>query len=157
MQQYGILRVTKGNCLDSLTKEPGGNPMPSGSDALLAEGFACFFHDKIETIHKSFNLEDCLRVPFTFLNDLPRMSFFKPVTLSEVRWLLSKAKPTTCLSDTIPTKLLKTHPEVLLPFITKLINLSLTSGTFLCIWKKAIVNPLLNKFGLENIFKTIDQ
>ena len=81
------------------------------------------------------------------------MSFFKPVTLSEVRWLLSKAKPTTCLSDTIPTKLLKTHPEVFLPFITKLINLSLTSGTFPCIWKRAIVKPLLKKSGLENIFK----
>ena len=35
---------------DSLTKEPGGNPMPPGSDASLAEGFACFFHDKIKTI-----------------------------------------------------------------------------------------------------------
>ena len=28
--------------LDSLTEEPGGNPMPPGSDASLAEGFACF-------------------------------------------------------------------------------------------------------------------
>ena len=29
--------------LDSLTKEPGGNSMPPGSDTSLAEGFACFF------------------------------------------------------------------------------------------------------------------
>ena len=29
--------------LDSLTKEPGGNLMPLGCDASLAEGFAGFF------------------------------------------------------------------------------------------------------------------
>ena len=127
--------------------------MPPGSDASLAEGLACFFHDKLRTIHESFNLEDCLRMPVTFPNDLPRMSFFKPVTLSDVRQLLSKAKPTNCLSDIVPTKLLKTHPEVFLPFITKPINLSLTSGTFPCIWKRAIVKPLLKKSSLENIFK----
>ena len=81
------------------------------------------------------------------------MSLFKPVSLDEVRQLLSKAKPTTCLSDTIPTKLLKPHPEVFLPLITKLINLSLTSGIFPCIWKRAIVKPLLKKSGLEKSFK----
>ena len=110
--------------LDSLTKEPGGKPMPPGSDSSLAEGFVSFFQDKIETIHKSFNPEDHLRVPITFPNDLPRMSSFKPITLSNVRGLLTKAKHTTCLSDTIPTMLLKTHPEAFLPLITRLINLS---------------------------------
>ena len=63
--------------LDSLTKEHGENAMPPGSDASLAEGFACIFQDKSETIHKSFNPEDHLRVPFTFPNDLPRMLSFK--------------------------------------------------------------------------------
>ena len=139
--------------LDSLTKESGGNPTLPGSDASLREGFSCFFQDKIETICRSFNPEDHLRVPFTLPNDLPRMLSFKPFTLSEVRPLLSKAKHTTCLSDTIPTRLLKTHPETFLPLITKLINLSLTSGTFPCIWKRAIVKPLFKEIGLENIFK----
>ena len=46
------------------------------------------------------------------------------------------------------------YPEVFLPLITNLINLSLTtSGTFPCIWKRAIVKPLLKKSGLERIFK----
>ena len=138
--------------LDSLTKEPGGNPMQPSSDASLAQGFACFFWDKTETICKSFNPEDHLRVPITFLNDLPRMSSIKSVTLSKVRWLLSTAKPTTCLSDTIPTRMFKTDQEAFLPLITRLFNLSLTYGTLLCIWKRAIVKPLLKKIGLENIF-----
>ena len=128
--------------------------MPPGSDASPAEGFACFFWDKIETINKPFSPEDHPRVHFTFPNDLPRMLSFKSITLSEVRWLLSKAKPTTCLLDTIQTRLLKTHPEASLPLITKLINLSLTSGTFPCIWKRAIVKPLFKKIVLENIFKS---
>ena len=56
------------------------------------------------------------------------MSSFKPVTLSKVRWLQSKAKPTTYLSDIISTRLLKTHPEAFLPLITRLINLSLLTS-----------------------------
>ena len=52
--------------LDFLTKEPGGNPMPPGSDVSLAEGFASFFLDNIKTICKSFNPEDYLSVPNTF-------------------------------------------------------------------------------------------
>ena len=52
--------------LDSLSKEHGGNPMPPGPDASLAEGFVCFFSDKIETIHKSFNPVDHLQSVFHF-------------------------------------------------------------------------------------------
>ena len=55
--------------------------------------------------------------------------------------------------DTIQTKLLKAYPEVFLPLITRLLNLSLTSGIFPSIWKRAIVKLLLKKPGLERIFK----
>ena len=112
-----------------------------------------FFEKKIETIHESFNLTDGLKVPCTYPNHLPRMSSFKAVSLGEIRQLLSKAKPTTCLLDTIPTKLLKAYPEVFLPLLTRLLNFSLTSGTFPGIWKRAIVKLLLKKPGLERIFK----
>ena len=148
--------ATKGNCLDSwdsLTKEPGGNLCHQALMHHLQKALHTFLWDKIETICKSFNPEDHLRVPITFPNDLPRMPSFKPVILSDVRWLLSRPKPTTCLSDTIPTRLLKTYPEAFLPLIIWLINLPLTSGTFPYIWKRAIVMPLLEKIGLENILK----
>ena len=45
------------------------------------------------------------------------------------------------------------HSEAFLPLITRLINLSLPSGTFPQTWKRAIVKTLLKKIGLENIFK----
>ena len=81
------------------------------------------------------------------------MTSYIPVTLSDVRWLLTKAKPTTCLSDTIPTMLLKRYPEAFLLLILRLIKLSLTSGTFTLTWRRTIVKALLKKIGLENIFK----
>ena len=158
-----VVEETQGNrkklfgLFDSLTKEPKGNLMPLGSEALLAKGFAGFFQEKNETICKSFNLTDGLKVPFTHPNHLPRMSSFKEVSLGEKTQLLSKAKPTTYLLDTIPTKLLKAYPEVFLTLITRLLNLTLTSGIFPCICKRAIVKPLLKKTGLEKLLKFIDQ
>ena len=41
--------------LNSLTIEPMGNQLPPGSEESLAEGFASFFQEKIEVIHKSFD------------------------------------------------------------------------------------------------------
>ena len=129
--------------------QPKGNPLWLGSEKSLAEGFASFFWEKIETIHKSFNLKDCLEVSFTYPNHLPRMSSFKAVSQGEVRWLLCKAKPTTCVLDTMPTKLLKAHQDAFLPLVTRLLNLSLTTGVFPNTWKRAIVRPLLKKSGLR--------
>ena len=40
----------------------------------------------------------------------------------------------------------------LLPAITKIINLSLTSGQFAEEWKCALINPLLKKLGLDLLF-----
>ena len=139
--------------MDSLTKEPTGNQLPPGNEESLADGFAFFFREKIETICKSFNLKDCLRVSFTYPNHLPRMSSFKAVSQGEIRRLLGKAKPTTCILDTIPTKLLKAHQDAFLLLVTMLINLSLTTGVFPNTWKKTIVRPLLKKSGLETVFK----
>ena len=139
--------------LDSLTKEPTGNQLPPASEESLADGFASFFWEKIEAICKSFNLKDCLKVSSTYPNHLPRMSSFKAVSQDEIRQLLGKAKPTTCILDTIPTKLLKVHQDAFLPLVTMLINLSLTTGVFPNTWKKTIVRPLLKKSGLEAVFK----
>ena len=91
--------------LDSLTKEPGGTQCCQAQMHHLWR-LCILFGDKTETIYKFLNPEDSLSVPSTFQNNLPRMASFKPVTLSDVRWLLTKEKPITCLSDTIPTMLL---------------------------------------------------
>ena len=49
------------------------------------------------------------------------------------------------------TPLLKDCIEVILPVLTKMVNLSLQSGVFPTEWKLALVIPLIKKFGLETI------
>ena len=70
-----------------------------------------------------------------------------------VKKLLIKAKPTTCANDPIPSKLVKQHMDVLLPLITRMINKSLSNGTFAEIWKISVIRPLIKKKGIECILK----
>ena len=55
--------------------------------------------------------------------------------------------------DPIPIKLLNECVDVLLPPITKIINLSLDSGYFPRTWKCALVRPLLKEDGLPPVLK----
>ena len=57
--------------------------------------------------------------------------------------------PKSCDLDPIPTKLLYDNLDVLLPTITNLINLSLSTGSVPCDLKTAIVRPLLKKPSLD--------
>ena len=58
-------------------------------------------------------------------------------------------QPTT---DPIPTPLVVKCIDVLLPALTKIVNISLESGHFPSAWKEALVGPIL-KNGLHNVFK----
>jgi hypothetical protein len=65
------------------------------------------------------------------------------------------ASPTkSCSLDPWPTALLKDCIDILLPSLTKLVNLSLSTGVFPNDFKKAIVTPLIKKPSLQkNDFK----
>jgi len=54
-----------------------------------------------------------------------------------------------CDSDPIPTWLLKECSSVLVPTITNVVNLSLTSGQFHPTLKESIISPLLKKPTLD--------
>ena len=140
--------------LNSLTIEPMGNQLPPGSEESLAEGFASFFfRKKLKLYINPLILKIVLKWAVTYPNHLPRMSSFNAVLQDEIRKLIGKAKPTTCVLDTIPTKLVKAHQDVFLPLVTMLINLSLSTGVFPKTWKRTIVRPLLKKLGLVTVFK----
>ena len=53
----------------------------------------------------------------------------------------------------MPTPLVVNYIDSLLPAVTKIINLSLSTGYFPDEWKSAIVDPLLKKPGLDLTFK----
>ena len=63
--------------------------------------------------------------------------------------IVSKAKPTTCSNDPLPSAIVKDNIELLLPAITHLVTLSLHGGEFPEGLKSAIVRPLLKKKGLD--------
>ena len=67
--------------------------------------------------------------------------------------ILSPHPKISCLLDPIPTTLVIGGIDVLLPVITKIINLSLQTGEFAVQWKCALVFPLLKKLGLELLLK----
>ena len=56
---------------------------------------------------------------------------FNHVTLSEIEKLINyKSSPTkSCVSDPLPTSILKECVQLLLPAITNIVNLSLSSST----------------------------
>jgi len=53
-------------------------------------------------------------------------------------------------SDPIPTWLLKECATVIIPTITNIVNLSLSSGHFRPLFKQSVVSPLLKKSTLDN-------
>ena len=61
-----------------------------------------------------------------------------------------KSRSTSCNLDPIPTWLLKTCANVLVPVITKIINLSFQNGYFPDVLKTAMITPLIKKPTLDS-------
>ena len=79
----------------------------------------------------------------------PCLPSFSPLTDTEVSQLLLSHHPTTCALDPIPSSLLQAITPDILPFITSLVNSSLSSGCFPSSFKKAYITPLLKKPTLD--------
>ena len=79
----------------------------------------------------------------------PSFSTFKPATESEVSKILLNFPNKQSDSDPIPTWLLKKCASVLVPTITNIVNLSLSSGEFHPTLKQSTISPLLKKPNLD--------
>jgi hypothetical protein len=55
----------------------------------------------------------------------------------------------------MPTSLVLKCQDILLPVITRMINLSLQSGVFCDEWKQALVQPQLKKSKTETVFENL--
>ena len=122
----------------------------------LANQLGTFFIQKIETIGS--NLDNMAQGLPALLDDYaqvspPPLSKFSPITEEKVRKLINSSTNKSCILDPMPTSLVMDCIYVLLPIITKMINLSLESGLFADDWKCALVLPLLKKPGLGLLFK----
>lgn len=132
-------------------------PFPPSNNLLtLANEMGTFFIDKIRTIHAK--LDELTSSAEVFSDDTESwsgalMDHFKPLSEGDVRKLIEGFPKKSCILDPMPTSLVINYIDVLLPVITKVIKLSLESGSFALNWKCALVNPLLKKTGLDLVFK----
>ena len=75
------------------------------------------------------------------------------MTEAEVSSIIYNMLSKSCELDVIPTTLLKQILPDVIGVITKIVNISLTTGAFSQSWKTAVICPLLKKVGLELIPK----
>ena len=87
--------------------------------------------------------------------ELHSLSFgsFKAITEGETYSIIMNLAKKSCALDPIPTTLLVKCIDVLLPVITKLVNISLESGHFPLAWKEALLRTILKKNGLDTVLK----
>ncbi|XP_068713048.1 uncharacterized protein [Montipora foliosa] len=130
---------------------------PRVDNVRLANDFGNFFAQKIENINASLANSSTSSVPSLPATDITclkeRFTGFKTLSQEQVRLLISKAAGKSCQLDPIPTPIVLKLLDVLLPVITKLINLSFDTDRFAEAWKEALVLPSLKKPGLDSSFK----
>ena len=118
----------------------------------LVGKFSQFFFDKVRRIRDSITSALQQSSPWAFAtrpHTGPELSAFQPVTIDEVRKLLTSISRKTSPLDVLPVSLLKDCADVFAPAITILANLSLQTTRFPARFKSAQVLPLLKKAGLD--------
>ena len=71
----------------------------------------------------------------------PNLSHFSEVSENEILRMTKNSPTKLCLLDLVPTFLLKDCVDILIPCITKLVNLSLIEVVFPQHFKKVVFTP----------------
>ena len=123
--------------------------LPTSSDPKeLSEQFAEFFTDKIEKIKQTFDDTIVDNAP-EGVPPPPILDMLSPTNADELRKIITSGNSKSCALDPLPTHLLKSSINVLLPVLTKIVNCSLQSATVPQSLKAATVKPLLKKSTLS--------
>ena len=145
------------NLLDSWTGNSKSRKLPEvyGDDNDLAHNFNKFFTDKINNIRSSFNISDSLSYPpddVSNENSSMYLSNFQPTDTEEISSIMKKYGIKVSPADIFPEHLLSGTFDILLPFVTDLVNLSLSTGSISGL-TEAVVRPLLKAYNLDiNLF-----
>ena len=133
---------------DTLLHKKGDSILPTHDNPeQLANNFVDFFCDKIKTISQSFDATHAEHGPVRTVDNI--LTSFTPTTKDEVRRIIMEGNSKCCHLDPIPTSVLKTCLESLLPIIVKIINESLLSSIMPSELKSATVTPLIKKSDLD--------
>ncbi|XP_068675718.1 uncharacterized protein [Montipora foliosa] len=139
-----ILFKTVGKLLQKSTNK---RYPPSSDDTALANSFADFFTSKIDKIHHGL-VERKIRIgssPSDVTVCGAEFCNFAEVTQEEIKKFSRKSLSKSCELDPLPAVVLKGCFIVLLPTITRIINLSLSTGVMPDALKVAILSPMLKK------------
>ena len=123
-----------------------------------ANSFANFFTSKVKHIRQNIDSKiqdafnsDCILddvcVPFEC--QCGYLDSFEPTTDSEIKGIIEEHGMKCSFLDPAPASVLKLHSDILIPFWTCLVNLSLSTGSIDGILKQAEVTPLLKGLGLD--------
>ena len=126
------------------TKE---NPLPDiTNEETLANEFAEFFLEKIQKIQRE--LDDKLKYqPTRTAPAKAKLTEFKDISKEEVVKSIMNMKAKHCELDTIPTHIIKEALQQIKSALTKMVTISLQSGTFAKKWNTALVRPLIKKLN----------
>ena len=119
----------------------------------LANTFCKYFYDKILKIRSTLQSS----IPSSVTRPKPTkntLSSFTPVSEEKLLKILKSSPSKSCYLDPIPTSLVKECADILITPITKIVNYSITEGSFPNCFKMAYVTPLQKKLSLDrNILK----
>ena len=111
---------------------------------MLANDIGEFFVQKIENIRSELDLS-ASDSPNRVVDEALNACFdsFEQLSEEDVKNLIAKSNGKTSSLDPMPTSIVVQCQDVLLPVLTRMINMSLDSGVFPVEWKVADVCPLL--------------
>jgi len=88
--------------------------------------------------------------PTTVIDSAPSsLPSFRRCSETEVRRIVISSAVKSCSLDPVPTFLLREFVDLLLPYVTCMVNSSLSQGRLPESQKHAVVTPLLKKRGLD--------
>ena len=126
-------------------------PKSTSSEQLVNE-FAAFFHEKISKMRCNLSHDS-----ESIMNPLPDLlcrqsefTDFCTVNTNDIRKYLVSSGVKTCDLDPLPSILIRECLDTLLPVITRIVNLSLTTGNVPHHFKDAMVRPKLKKDSLDH-------
>lgn len=136
--------------MNTLLHKQKASVLPSHSSPTdMAERFASYFTEKINIIRSDIPQQSNPSVANAPINIQSVMSSFRLATEEEITKLIAKSKPKTSSLDPIPTRLVKDCQGSLVPIITHIVNLSLSTGTMPDQLKDAVITPILKKTSLD--------
>jgi hypothetical protein len=113
----------------------------------LANKFCGFFVEKILTIRQNFVSTDPMDVKPIY--NPPIFNKFMLISEQELREIVLNSPCKSCSLEPWPNFLIKENIDIILPSLTKLVNMSLSQGIFPPCFKNAVVTPLIKKSSLD--------